>query len=164
MFSSAFSSAFVSHGDGSGSWGGSWGCSWGDTWGRTECTNPQPVTPETGWLGGGTGFNDYRQSAEQKRAEREALGIIPPEVKRAIDVIARIEARDPIAALENEAQAIAALARELEQDEIAWRDFYAESLRDALRGLIHEELARRLRALMEEQDEEQVILLMLAEM
>ena len=126
-----------------------------------------PVKPAVEWLGGG---GDYRhldvkqQSAEAKRAEREALGIVPPEVLRAIDVVARIEARDPIAALDNEAQAIEALARELEQDEIAWRDFYADLLRDALRGLIHEELARRLRALMEEQDEEQVILLMLAEM
>lgn len=123
-----------------------------------------PKQPDNGWLGGGAGFNDYRQSSEAKRAEREALGIVPPEVLRAIDVVARIEARDPVAALDNEAQAIEALARELEQNELEWRDFYAELLRDALRSLIHEELARRLRALMEEQDEEQVILLMLSEM
>lgn len=119
------------------------------------------------WLGGGGDYQhlDARlQSAEERQAEREALGIVPAEVRRAIDVVARIEARDPVAALDNEAQAIEALARELEQDELEWRDFYADLLRDALRGLIHEELARRLRALMEEQDEEQMILLMLSEM
>jgi len=126
-----------------------------------------PVKPAVEWLGGG---GDYRhldakqQSAEERQAEREALGIVPAEVKRAVEIVARIEARNPVSALDNEARALEALAKELEQNELEWRDFYADLLRDALRGLIHEELARRLRALMEEQDEEQVILLMLSEM
>lgn len=147
-------------------WGSSWGKSWGNAWGATGSTPKPPELQDVEWLGGGDlqHLNARTQSAEEKRAEREALGIIPPEVKRAIDVVAMIEARDPMAALDNEAQAIEALARELEQDEIAWRDFYAELLRDALRVLIDEELACRLRALMEEQDEEQVIILMLSEM
>lgn len=128
---------------------------------------PIPKPPDNGWLGGGSDYwkhADRQQNAQQKQAEREALGIVPAEVKRAVEIVARIEARNPVAALDNEALAIEALARELEQNELEWRDFYAELLRDALRGLIHEELARRLRALMEEQDEEQVILLMLSEM
>lgn len=122
---------------------------------------------DNGWLGGGADYWTHagrQQSASEKQAEREALGIVPAEVKRAVEIVARIEARNPVAALDNEALAIAALARELEQDEIAWRDFYAELLRDELRSLINAELARRLRDLMEEQDEEQAILLMLSEM
>lgn len=124
-----------------------------------------PKPSETGWLGGGAGFNVYRQSAAEKQAERERLGIIPPEVKRAVEIIARIEARDPVAASDNNSRAaVEALARELDRDEIAWRDFYADLLRDELRRLIGDELARRMRALIDEQDEEQAILLLMSEM
>ena len=128
---------------------------------------PIPKPLDNGWLGGGADcwkHADRQQSAKEKQAEREALGIMPAEVKRAVEIVARIEARDPVAALDNEAQAIEALARELEQNELEWRDYYGELLRDELRKLINDELTRRLIALMEEQDEEQMILLMLSEM
>lgn len=120
--------------------------------------------PSNQYLGGGAySFSEHRQSEAEKKSERERLGIIPAEVKRAVEVVARIEARNPIEALEN-GHAVEVLARELERDEIAWRDLYAELLRDELRRLIDKELAHRMRALIDEQDEEQAILLMLFDM
>jgi hypothetical protein len=122
---------------------------------------PASVVP----LGGGDYRSiDQRQTTKQRQAERERLGIVSADVERAIDVIARIEIRDPVAALENEQQAIAALATELEQEGILWNEDYARLLINRLRRLIDEELAWRLRALMDKQDEEQVILMLLTEM
>ena len=48
--------------------------------------------------------------------------------------------------------------------QIAWQDFYAELLREERRRLIDAEIAWRMQALLEEQDEEQAVLLLLAEM
>lgn len=134
-------------------------------WPTGNVPPPKPK-PAVEWLGGGGDYRflDAGQSRADKQAERERLGVVPAEVKRAVEVVARIEARNPVESLQNEKQAIEALARELEREEIAWRDFYAELLRTELRKLIDEELARRLRALIEEQDEEQAIILMLSEM
>lgn len=143
-------------------WGKSFGSAWGSAWGQVA---KPPVKHDTGWLGGGAGLYDHRQSNEEKRAERERLGILPPEIKRAVEVVARIEARNPVAATADDSRAaVEALARELERDEIAWRDFYADLLREELRRLIGDELAQRMLALIEEQDEEQAILLLMAEM
>lgn len=120
---------------------------------------------ENGWLGGGFGLRDHFQSAAERQAERERLGIVPAEVKRAVEVVARIEARKPIDDFEaSTAHAVEALRSELAADEFAWRDFYADLLREALQQLIDEELRWRLKAIMDEQDEEQAILLMLSEM
>lgn len=126
----------------------------------------EPVASDNGWLGGGADlrFMDRQQSADQKREERERLGIIPAEIKRAVEVAARIEAREPVKAISNEQAALDLLARDLEREQIAWRDFYADLLREERRRLIDEELAWRMRALIDEQDEEQAVLLMLAEM
>lgn len=117
---------------------------------------------DNGWLGGGSGIFGHFQSAEDKRQDRERLGIIPAEVERIVEVVARIEARD----LSNgaEQRAIEALHRELEQENITWREAYAEAMRDVLRQIIDAELRDRLRRWNEEQDEEQAILLMLSEM
>ena len=121
---------------------------------------------ETGWLGGGGfGLRDHYQGEDERHAERQRLGIVPAEVKRAVEVVARIEARKPIDDFEaSTAQAVEALRNELEREELAWRDFYAGLMREALQQLIDEELRWRLKAIMDEQDEEQAILLMLSEM
>lgn len=120
---------------------------------------------ETGWLGGGFGLQDHFQSDAERQADRERLGIVPAEVRRAVEVVARIEARKPIDDFEaSAAQAVEALRNELAADEFAWRDFYADLLREALQQLIDDELRWRLKAIMDEQDEEQAILLMLSEM
>jgi hypothetical protein len=122
---------------------------------------PADVVP----LGGGDYRSiDRRQTAKQRQAERERLGVVSADVERAIDVIARIEIRDPISALENEPREIAALARELEQEGILWSEDYARLLINRLRRLIDEELAWRMRALMDGQDEEQAILMLMSEM
>jgi hypothetical protein len=123
--------------------------------------SPASVIP----LGGGDYRSiDRRQTTRQRQAERERLGVVSADVERAIDVIARIEIRDPIAALENESRSIATLAKELEQEGILWNEDYARLLINRLRRLIDEELAWRLRTLMDEQDEEQAILMLMAEM
>jgi len=119
---------------------------------------------ENGWLGGGAGIFDHFQSAEDKRRERERLGIIPAEVKRLAEVVARIEARDVSEPDQAEQRAISALAHELAQENIVWHEAYAEAVREAFRQIVDAELRDRLRRWNEEQDEEQVILLMLLEM
>lgn len=126
----------------------------------------QEKPKENGWLGGGGDYRflDQQQSADAKRQERERLGIIPAEVKRLAEVVARIEARDVSEPDQAERRAVEALARELEQENIAWRDAYAEAVREALNMIIDAELRDRLRRWNEEQDEEQAILLMLSEM
>lgn len=114
---------------------------------------------DNGWLGGGSGIFDHFQSAEEKRKERERLGIIPAEVKRLAEVVARIEARDVSEPDQAERRAIEALARELEQESIAWRDAYSEAVREALNMIIDAELRDRLRRWNEEQDEEAAMLM-----
>ena len=112
---------------------------------------------DNGWLGGGSGIFDHFQSAEEKRKERERLGIIPAEVKRLAEVVARIEARDLSG--DAEQRAVEALASELEQEQIAWRDFYADIVRQILRQIIDAELRDRLRRWNEEQDDEAAMLM-----
>ena len=112
---------------------------------------------DNGWLGGGSGIFDHFQSAEDKRQERERLGIIPAEVERIVEVVARIEARDLSDGAEQ--RAIEALHRELEQENIAWREAYAEAMRDVLHQIIDAELRDRLRRWNEEQDEEAAMLM-----
>ena len=119
---------------------------------------------DNGWLGGGSGIFDHFQSAEEKRKERERLGIIPAEVKRLAEVVARIEARDVSEPEQAQQRAIEALAHELEQESIAWQEAYAEAVREAFKQIVDAELRDRLRRWNEEQDEEQAILLMLSEM
>lgn len=119
---------------------------------------------ENGWLGGGSGIFDHFQSAEEKRKERERLGIIPAEVKRLAEVVARIEARDVSEPEQAQQRAIEALAHELEQESIAWHEAYAEAVREAFKQIVDAELRDMLRRWNEEQDEEQAILLMLSEM
>jgi len=115
-------------------------------------TGERPKKPSVELLGGGGSYRPFSgpQSEAEKREERERLGIIPAEAKRAIEVVARIEARSVNA--ETEQRALEALAVEIERIELEWRDYYAELLRDALRRVIAE------------QDEEQAILLLLSEM
>ena len=133
-------------------------------WPTGDAPPPTPPKPPVEWLGGGgsLGRLDIGQSADEKRREREALGIIPEEVERIVEVVARIEARDLSDGAEQ--RAISALSRELEQESITWREAYAEAMRDVLRQIIDAELRDRLRRWNEEQDEEQAILLMLSEM
>ncbi|WP_434513782.1 hypothetical protein AB6Q56_14470 [Dechloromonas sp. ARDL1] len=119
---------------------------------------------DNGWLGGGSGIFDHFQSAEDKRLERERLGIIPAEVKRLVEVVARIEARDVSEPYQAEQRAIEALAHELEQENIAWHEAYADAVREAFRQIVDAELRDMLRRWNEQQDEEQAILLMLSEM
>ena len=119
---------------------------------------------DSGWLGGGSGIFDHFQSAEEKRKERERLGIIPAEVKRLAEVVARIEARDVSEPEQAQQRAIEALAHELEQESIAWHEAYAEAVREAFKQIVDAELRDMLRRWNEEQDEEQAILLMLSEM
>ena len=133
-------------------------------WPTGDTPPPTPPKPPAEWLGGGgsLGRLDIGQSADEKRRERETLGIIPEEVERIVEVVARIEARDLSDGAEQ--RAIEALHRELEQENIAWREAYAEAMRDVLHQIIDAELRDRLRRWNEEQDEEQAILLMLSEM
>ena len=119
---------------------------------------------DNGWLGGGSGIFDHFQSAEDKRQERERLGIIPAEVKRLAEVVARIEARDVSEPDQAQQRAIKALAHELEQESIAWHEAYSDAVREAFRQIVDAELRDMLRRWNEEQDEEQAILLMLSEM
>lgn len=144
-------------------WGKAFGFAWGNAWGPVAEQPPKPA--DNGWLGGGFGLRDHFQSADERRAERERLGVIPAEVARAVEVVARIEARKPAAEIERDvAQAVEALRAEVESDALAWRDFYADLLREAVQRLIDEEIRWRLKAILDEQDEEQAILLMLSEM
>ena len=145
----------------SSAWGASFGSAWGNAWGIRQ---EKPQKPSVEWLGGGgsLGRLDIGQSAEDKRRERETLGILPAEVERIVEVVARIEARDLSDGAEQ--RAISALSRELEQENITWREAYAEAVREALNMIIDAELRDRLRRWNEEQDEEQAILLMLSEM
>ena len=124
----------------------------------------QEKPKDNGWLGGGGDlcFIGRTQSADEKRREREALGIIPEEVERIVEVVARIEARDLSDGAEQ--RAISALSRELEQENIAWHEAYAEAVREAFKQIVDAELRDMLRRWNEEQDEEQAILLMLSEM
>jgi hypothetical protein len=62
------------------------------------------------------------------------------------------------------AQAVEALRAEIESEALAWRDFYADLLREAVQRLIDDEIRWRMKAILDEQDEEQAILLMLSEM
>lgn len=121
--------------------------------------NIQPPKPDVEWLGGGSGlgFLGRAQSEEDKRREREELGIVPAEVKRLAEVVARIEARDLSG--DAEQRAVEALAAELEQEQIAWRDFYADIVRQIMRQIIDAELRDRLRRWNEEQDEEAAMLM-----
>ena len=137
-------------------WGASFGSAWGSAWGIRQ---EKPQKPSVEWMGGGGSLSrlDIGQSAEDKRREREALGILPAEVERIVEVVARIEARDLSDGAEQ--RAIEALARELEQENIAWREAYAEAMRDVLRQIIDAELRDRLRRWNEEQDEEAAMLM-----
>ena len=137
-------------------WGASFGSAWGNAWGVRQ---PKPPKPPVEWLGGGgsLGRLDIGQSADEKRRERETLGIIPEEVERIVEVVARIEARDLSDGAEQ--RAISALSRELEQGNIAWREAYAEAMRDVLHQIIDAELRDRLRRWNEEQDEEAAMLM-----
>ena len=121
----------------------------------------QEKPKENGWLGGGGDYRflDQQQSADAKRQDRERLGIIPAEVKRLAEVVARIEARDVSEPDQAERRAVEALARELEQENIAWREAYAEAMRDVLHQIIDAELRDRLRRWNEEQDEEAAMLM-----
>lgn len=115
--------------------------------------------PDVEWLGGGSGlgFLGRQQSEADKRREREELGIVPAEVKRLAEVVARIEARDLSG--DAEQRAVEALAAELEQEQIAWRDFYADIVRQIMRQIIDAELRDRLRRWNEEQDDEAAMLM-----
>ena len=116
---------------------------------------------DNGWLGGGGDYRflDRQQSESEKRREREQLGIIPAEVKRLVEVVARIEARDVSEPEKAEQRAIEALAHELAQENIAWHAAYAEAVREALQQIIDAELRDRLRRWNEEQDEEAAMLM-----
>lgn len=139
-------------------WGASFGSAWGNAWGVRQ---PKPPKPPVEWLGGGgsLGRLDIGQSAEDKRQERERLGIIPAEVKRLAEVVARIEARDVSEPDQAQQRAIEALAHELEQESIAWHEAYAEAVREAFRQIVDAELRDRLRRWNEEQDEEAAMLM-----
>ena len=128
-------------------------------WPNGDTPPPKPPKPPVEWLGGGgsLGRMDIVQSAEDKRREREELGILPAEVERIVEVVARIEARDLSDGAER--RAISALSRELEQENIAWREAYAEAMRDVLHQIIDAELRDRLRRWNEEQDEEAAMLM-----
>lgn len=133
-------------------------------WPTGDTPPPNPPKPPAEWLGGGgsLGRLDIGHSADEKRRERETLGIIPEEVERIVEVVARIEARDLSDGAEQ--RAISALSRELEQESIAWHEAYADAVREAFRQIVDAELRDMLRRWNEEQDEEQAILLMLSEM
>lgn len=114
------------------------------------------------WLGGGGDHHHGHhrvdhlgrvQSQDEREREREELGI----VERLAEVVARIEARDLSG--DAEQRAIEALAAELEQEQIAWRDFYADIVRQIMRQIIDAELRDRLRRWNEEQDEEAAMLM-----
>ena len=117
---------------------------------------------DNGWLGGGSGIFDHFQSAEEKRKERERLGIIPPAVERAIEVVARIEARGQMAYEKVSDRAHDELKAYLDTENEAWYNFYDELLRDAIRGFIREELERI--AILEQEAEEQEIMMLLFDM
>ncbi len=135
-------------------------------WPTGDTPPPTPPKPPVEWLGGGgsLGRLDIGQRADEKRLGREALGIIPAEVKRLAEVVARIEARDVSEPEQAQQRAIEALAHELEQESIAWHEAYAEAVREAFKQIVDAELRDMLRRWNEEQDEEQAILLMLSEM
>ena len=92
------------------------------------------------------------------------LGIVPAAVKQAVAAVAKVAVNESLAEKRSELEAVAKLAKALEQAQIAWNDFYAELLREERRRLIDAEIAWRMQALLEEQDEEQAVLLLLAEM
>lgn len=125
---------------------------------------------DPGWLGGGADlrFMDRGQGAEAKQQERERLGIVPAKVRQAVEAVAKVDVTESpaesLADTRREREAVAKLAKALEQAQIAWDDFYAELLREERRRLIDAEIAWRMQALLEEQDEEQAILLLLAEL
>lgn len=123
-------------------------------WPTGDAPPPTPPKPPVEWLGGGgsLGRLDIGQSADEKRREREALGIIPPAVERAVEVVARIEARGQTAYEKVSDHARAELKAYLDTENEAWYNLYDELLRTAVIRII------------EEQNEEQEIMMLLFEM
>lgn len=109
---------------------------------------------ENGWLGGGSyGVpNNDRPTGQALRKERERLGVIPPAVERAVEVVARIEARGQTAHEKVSDHARAELKAYLDTENEAWYNLYDELLRTAVIRII------------EEQNEEQEIMMLLFEM
>ena len=142
----------------SSAWGLSFGKAWGNAWGPLTKVKPQ----DNGWLGGGAAPNNDRPDRDATRKERERLGIIPPAVERAVEVVARIEARGQTAYEKVSDRAHDELKAYLDTENEAWYNFYDELLRDAVRGFIREELERI--AILEQETEEQEIMMLLFDM
>ena len=100
---------------------------------------------DPGWIGPGP-FADPPSRAEVDRIRRK-LGILPPKVRKVIKRLARQEAKQRKEEEHIEPSRVDVLRRQLEREQIAWQQFYAELLADLKRQYILESIGWRLQAL-----------------
>ena len=142
-------------------WGASFGTSWALSWTKDEAVPPTDVVVPP--LVGGGIPHDYKPSKHEVSRARKRLGL-EDEVasKEAEAVIAEVAARQ-VVRLEQDAQKrFEELSRELQLRGIEWESRYLESLNVQREQLIDAEIIARLRSKLKGEDEQLVLLLLVA--
>ena len=134
-------------------WGNSWGDSWNAHWKQFAPAQEQPKG-RAEWL------SDYlpdQRSREDVRRARQRFGVLPPDVQ---ETIAEVAARQAARLELDRQKQFDELAGELRLRRLEMRAGYLEALAAERERLIAEEIGRRLRQMLE--DEELLLLTLIA--